>query len=64
MSRTGMEKAHILVTLILGVILELYILLGLEGAGVLLISLHLLEELSIFGLDVPASVKGLIRLEG
>ena len=46
------------------VILELYILLGLEGAGVLLVRFHLLEELGILGLDVPGSVKGLVCLEG
>ena len=47
-----------------GVILELYVLLGLEGAGILLIRLHLLEELGILCLDVPGSVKSLVCLEG
>ena len=58
------ETVSYSMTLIPGVVLELYILLGLEGAGVLLVRLHLLEELGILGLDVPGSVKGLVCLEG
>ena len=50
--------------LFLSRIRELDILLGLEGARVLLIGPDLLVELGILGLDVSGSIEGLVRLEG